>query len=319
MGEYDLDSEELGLVDEGELTEKLVGLFHQKNYSPPRLPAVAMELVALSQKPNVDFDQIHSLLENDAVLAGELLGIARSAFYSGSRQVTSLQEALVRLGLEKLRDITLQAAMNLRVFRSKAYADCKEQLRRHSYATAHLSRIVCRYTPMPEDQAFLCGLLHDVGFAGIFLALADVPRGQQAPDLSLLWPAIHGAHAQAAARMVQLWNLPPDVSLTVNLHHQVRSEGFDHPIAAIVCLAEALAGEIDMALIPAQAKGAAKVPTGLFNLGNYCHVDQSDAATLKRAETALGLSESQMHAVRDDARAWAKAAAEPALAGAGAR
>lgn len=99
----------------------------------------------------------------------------------------------------------------------------------------------------------------------------------------------------------------------------MRSEGFDHPIAAIVCLAEALAGEVEMALIPAQTRSGGKVPTGLFNLGNYCHVDQSDALTLKRAETALGLSEPMMQAIRDDAQTWLKAQAAPAPAAAAVR
>src|SRR5438105_1542374 len=92
VGEYSFDSDELGLVDPSDLTERLVSLFHDPGYHPPRLPSVATELLALSQDKDVEFGRLESLLEQDAVLAGEVLSIARSAYYAGVAQVRSLNE-----------------------------------------------------------------------------------------------------------------------------------------------------------------------------------------------------------------------------------
>jgi HD-like signal output (HDOD) protein len=306
LGEHAIDVDRLGLLDEAELTDRLVKAFSAPTYRPPRLPAVATELLALSQKRDVEFLEVETLLEQDATLAGEVLGIARSAAYSGSRLAGSLHEALVRIGLAKLRQVVMQAAMNLRVFRSATYGDCMERLRRHCRATAHVCRLACRYTPLSEDQAFLAGLMHDVGFAGILLVLGDAPRNKKAPDLTVLWPAINGAHAAAGARMVELWGLPQEMALAVRAHHQVRVEGLDHPLAAVVCLGELIAAELDLGFIPVESD--APDAGALETTGALLHgcIDRSDFGAVERACQALGLTEKMLELMRSDAREWAE-------------
>lgn len=56
LGKHTIDGDKLGLVDEHELTDLLIGTFDSPDHRPPRLPAVAMELMALSQQPDVEFD-----------------------------------------------------------------------------------------------------------------------------------------------------------------------------------------------------------------------------------------------------------------------
>ena len=75
--------------------------------------------------------------------------------------------------------------------------------------------MVSQQTPMADEQAFLCGLLHDVGIAGILLVLGDVGRGEKPPDLTALWPSIDSVHAKAGARMVELWGLPAEMAMVV--------------------------------------------------------------------------------------------------------
>src|SRR6185369_2123245 len=234
QGEHTIDCDALGLLDEDAITERLVQAFESKTYTPPRLPDVANELLTLSRDPNVEFGKIKSLLERDAMLAGEILSVARSAFYNRSGSVVTLQDALARLGLEKLRGIVTHAAMSLRVFRSQDYSFWMQRLRNHSLSTAHIGRIVSRYAKLPEEQVFLGGLLHDIGMAGILLVLGDAKRGQNAPALDVLWPSIHGAHGKAGARMVDLWGLPAEVGVAVQAHHYVHVDGKGHPLAAAV-------------------------------------------------------------------------------------
>ncbi len=314
MGEVELDLNELGLLSASELTERLVQTFESPNYKPPRLPVVATQLLALAQDPDVEFSAIEALLEQDAMLAGEVLSVARSAFYSRSRQVDSLHAALVLLGLRKLQEVVMQAAMNLRVFRSASYADKMEQLRLHCRATAHIARFVSMYTPFDEEQAFLCGLLHDVGFAGILLVLGDVARGETPPDLEELWPAIDAAHVKAGERMVELWGLPPEIAMTIGAHHQVKIQGYEHPLAATICVAEALSTEFDLAFTPSSRGSTEKKPLTDSGFLVQGAVDQTNAPTLDAALGALALTPDSLGLIRDDARAWAEAEAEKALA-----
>ncbi|MDQ7086324.1 MAG: HDOD domain-containing protein [Acidobacteriota bacterium] len=154
---------------------------------------------------------------------------------------------------------------------------------------------------MGEEQAFLCGLLHDVGFAGILLVLGDAGRDRQAPDLTAIWPAIDGAHAKAGARMVELWGLPAEYAMVVGAHHQVQIEGYPHPLAATVCLAEDLSRDLHFALAPQPGSGA-KDDSGLLA---HATIDSSSPATLDTARQALGLTEQVWELIRKDAEAWA--------------
>lgn len=301
LGEHAIDCDALGMLDEDQLTVRLVEVFEAPGYQPPRLPKVAMDLVALSRNPSVEFRELEELLEQDATLAGQVLSIARSAYYAGTGEVNSLHTALVRLGLDKLRDVVMQAAMNLRVFRCDAYRACMERLQFHSRAVSHVSRIVARQTPIDEERAFLCGLMHDVGIAGILLALSDGVKGRQPPDLAVLWPAIDRAHPRAGALMVKLWDLHPEIPLAVGAHHQVSIDGYDHPLAAAVCAAEALAVEMHLGFTPTAGAHAAIDATGLTAHGR---VDCSDQAVVHRAHEALGLSGSALDAIRGDVVRW---------------
>lgn len=317
LGEHSIDCDELGILDEAALTTKLVRAFESPGYRPPRLPAVATELLALSRQGEVEFAAVESLLARDPVLAGEVLSMAQSAFYARTVPVDSLHDALVRLGLGKLRDIVLQAAMNLRVFRSNAHRDSMERLRLHCHAMAHLSQIVAQHTSRGGERAFLCGLLHDVGFAGILLVLSDTERGRTAPDLSAAWPSIDAAHARAGGRMVGLWQLPEEIATAVRAHHQIMVEGACHPLAAIVCVAESLAAELGLAFDPtaADARSASSKPDDLDRLVRR-PFDRSDEATVRRAREALGLTDPLLEVVRESAGEWAAAAGVLRIGGA---
>ncbi|MBW2243877.1 MAG: HDOD domain-containing protein, partial [Deltaproteobacteria bacterium] len=177
-GEASIAVDDDVLLDEAALQERMLDTFRAPNYRPPELPSTAQEVLVLSQNPEVEVDKVVELLENDQMLAAQVLRVAGSPAYAGAAKIDSLSGALMRLGLKTVRDVVLEVAMNLRVFRCEAYAAPMERLRKHSQATAHLCRVVCKYSSSVEAEfAFLCGLLHDVGIAGILLALGETPRG----------------------------------------------------------------------------------------------------------------------------------------------
>jgi putative nucleotidyltransferase with HDIG domain len=306
LGEVTIDCDSLEIIGEEELTQRIVEAFESPGYQPPRLPAVATELLALSNRPDVDVSQIETLLERDAMLAGEILSVCRSAAYDRGGTITSIREALVRIGLRKLREIVMQAAMSSRVFRSATYKGCMEVLQEHSRVTAHIARLVSEKTNVNEEQAFLAGLLHDVGIAGILIVLGDTKRGKEPPDLDALWPAIHGAHGIAGARMVKYWKLPEEIGVAVAIHHSILFGGAEHPLAAVICLAEKISADLGKGFVPPpSAKGADSPFAELANADNTS-IDQTGDFTIDRACRALGFDQAAYEALRASAMAWAK-------------
>lgn len=223
------------------LCMRLLTVFRNPKYTPPKLPQVGVELLEMSRRPDVDLNQVLKLLEKDALLAASVLKVARSPAFAGSMEVVSLHQALVRLGLKTLTEIVLQATMDLEVFRAPGYEETMEQLSKHSAVTAHLTRFICSASDVPNDYAFLCGLMLDIGVAASLAVIAH--RRRQPPALSQVWAGIDEASPEAGAVVAQAWNLPAQVAEVIRLHRQVVVDGKVHRVAAATALADGFAIE----------------------------------------------------------------------------
>ncbi len=293
------------LLDQERMVEKLLASLNAPDYRPPTLPTVAVQLMELSQKPDVDVDEVVAVVEKDALIAGRILKRVQSPLYSGISPLTSLREALMRLGLRTLRDLVMEIALNLKIFRSTDYGDTMELLRRHSSATAHFCRLISKYTAVEGEYAFLSGLLHDVGIAGTLIALSEQKGRREAPpDLIAIWPAVDRVHAHAASLIADHWGLSPDLKFAVSAHHQVLIGGHPHPLAATVALADDLAHELGFGVVPDQ-DDLSDEPDELERacLQSHTGVDRSPATTLEHAREALALGDAQMTLIRNEAPA----------------
>ena len=282
------------LVDEAALVAELLACLEAPDYRPPTLPVVAVELMTLSSRADVEIEDVVALLERDSLIAGRVLKQAGSAALAGAVKITSLREATKRLGLLRIRDLVMEIALNLRVFKSEAYGDAMERVRRHAVATAHLCRTLCKYTPIEGEFAFMAGLLHDVGIAGTLLALSERKGVQRKPpDLLVLWPAVESVHARAGEIMARHWQLPAEIRLALSLHHQVLLDGHPHPLAATVVLANELAHSEGAGLVPVPSDGgeAAADDVGAASdwMSAHTGVDRTCEKTLARAREALGI------------------------------
>ena len=230
------------------LVRTLVGRFRAPDYRPPVLPAAAVELLGLVRDADVAVPKIRAVVERDPMVLARVLQVANSAQFSRGVAVSSLHDALVRLGVNQLTSLFLEATVSLRIFRVARYEAQMVALRRHSAATARLARLLARRTALHAEQAFLAGLLHDVGIAAGLLVVADLPRGEQPPSLDLAWPAICETHEEAGQILCGLWKLPPEVGLAIASHHTGRASSHVHPLGALVGIAEGMAERLGHAV-----------------------------------------------------------------------
>ncbi|MEM1022852.1 MAG: HDOD domain-containing protein [Myxococcota bacterium] len=207
------------------------------------LPTSASQILLMAQRPDVSIEDIHGALETDPMMVAAVLKLVRSPMY-GRGDVRSLKDALVRLGVVRIRNLVMEVAMKGRVFKAPGYAEIMESLQRHGRAVAHLSRLVARKVDRDPDVAFLCGLLHDVGLMAILAAVdEDIDLGT--PRAATLVPAARRFHAGCSAQVALAWDLPPLVLEVLAIHHQLRTKGVGiHPVAATVSVAEALSYQL---------------------------------------------------------------------------
>lgn len=254
-GEHYIDAKvEQGAADEA-LSRHLDALFASPDYRPPRLPNVAMQIMELSRRTEVTVAEIVTLLESDPMVAGRALRIVQSPIYAGRSSIRSLRQAVIRLGLNTMRDIVLEDAMNMRVFRSDSHRDWMEQVRKHSVLTGHCARLVAKTAQTCGEYAFMCGLLHDIGIAAILVAASEQ---KTSVDDDALLRAIQHRHEQASGHIASLWSMPKEIATVVGTHHTPRRDGKDSllELASVVCLAEELATRVGVPALPASAAAA---------------------------------------------------------------
>jgi putative nucleotidyltransferase with HDIG domain len=226
------------LVDSHEVLSQLTRAFRSPDYEPPLLPSAALTLLELVRSPDTSARDVLDVLEHDPLVAGRVLRVAQSPVYGAMTPVRSLEQGISRLGMNTMTEIFFHVSMSSRVFRAKGYEATMDQLRLHSVAVAHVARLVCRATALPDEYAFLCGLLHDVGIAAGLIVLADVRPPNRPPPFDEVVRPVLEAHTEAAAIVCRAWRLPPDVTMVVEHHHFPRIGGVVHPMAAAVALAE---------------------------------------------------------------------------------
>jgi HD-like signal output (HDOD) protein len=223
------------------LAARLSALFASSDYRPPVLPAVAMELVAISRQPDVPIPSVVKLLKNEQMLTARLLTLSQSSIHGRSFGPTlTLGQVILRLGLKRVADIFVQASMEVRMFRARGFEQPMNRLRRHSSATAEMARLVCQRLSLDDDHAFLCGLLHDVGLAAAIIAISEGVPGESV-DFESAWPAIVDVHEAAGRRLAEIWRLPTELGVVIGSHHGTRP--FPSDTAAAVSLADLLVSE----------------------------------------------------------------------------
>ncbi|MFT3710454.1 MAG: HDOD domain-containing protein [Archangium sp.] len=253
-GEYELPSE---TADLGELSARLArwldGFLDQPTRPLPRPPQVALEVLALSQKPNTRIEDIASVLEREPILAGRVLKLANSALYSSGVACVTLKQALIRMGLAIVRDVVMEAAMQMTVIKAEGMTQALESIRRHSSAVAWISRFVARNTAFDAENAFLVGLLHEVGLSFALIGLAEFQRHERRPPVldDEGWLAVMSVHERFGERVLQSWGLPASVCLVPGHHHSLKYGGRPHPQVAVLMVAEAISADAGWGVTPA--------------------------------------------------------------------
>ena len=208
----------------------------------PVFPAVALKVLELASEPDSSFSQMETLASSDQVLAGQILRAANSSLYSASGGISTIRQALSFIGLEASRRV-LTAAVFQPLFASASL----HGLWKHSLEISQLAeRLAGLAGRVPADQAFLAGLVHDVGR----LALQKSAREDVIAYTRLLEkgcePVFAEAvlcgfdHGAAGGDILRLWSFPENLTQAVHNHHQ--PEHADSELAAILYLAEFWSG-----------------------------------------------------------------------------
>lgn len=207
----------------------------------PLLPGVAMEITSAAGKDDVDTRTIAEMLKRDAALSAHVLRIVNSPVYSPRSPIVSLQQAVARVGAVKIREIALVIACRTGVFKAKGYETELDEVFRHSIGTALFAQEIARQTRNNVEDAFLCGLLHDVGRPVLLQALVTLlGKAKLGADRDAILDLVTQLHESAGSALAKAWALPETVVSALAKHHCAEPANESIPVR-IVSLADRFA------------------------------------------------------------------------------
>jgi putative nucleotidyltransferase with HDIG domain len=186
----------------------------------PSLPALLMEALQYTAD-NQSLTNFADKISQDPPMVIRILRVANSPFYGMSREISSLRQAIVLLGLNRVRDMLLGVCFSKMLpVRHKDF-DYPLFLH-HSMAVADCARQLAIYTGIGQDIAFTAGLLHDIGrLVIVFLFPDDFSRiiNEPHPNSIETERRILGFdHVEIGGKSARHWNLPVAVQEAIEQH-----------------------------------------------------------------------------------------------------
>ena len=201
--------------------------------SDARLPVfntTAMRIQQEMANEEPELSLIEKLIVSDQSLTAKVLSVSNSAFYKGLQQVSTVRNAIVRLGIHEVSNIVMLISHENN-FRSKdpVVHGIMRVLWRHSVGCAMGSNWLAKQCGLHSlaHEAFFAGLLHDVGMLFILTAIDELKHTNELKvqaSNALLVEAMNSLHTNHGYALMSHWNLPPKYSQIARDHHQ---EEFD--------------------------------------------------------------------------------------------
>jgi putative nucleotidyltransferase with HDIG domain len=183
------------------------------------LTAVARDVLDVALDEHAPPTRVVKLVSSDPMLATRVLHLANSAYHSPSVQIVSVFDAIIRIGTGAARNVIAAACLGSAMRDPQVHRRHGQQLMDHSVGTAYLAWALAEAAGERADEAFLCGLLHDIGKFAI-LRLAREPRPHVArPDDAEVAAVMADRHAEIGGFALQALNLPERVREPVVCHH----------------------------------------------------------------------------------------------------
>lgn len=244
----------------------------------PPMKGTAMRILELLRDEDASTQSLAAAVGCDPILTARVLRLANSVFYSPRRAVTTIEKALESIGTKSLYDIVILDAMAAGFTNDIRNSVLVRNIWAHSVAVGLLSRELVKILALRGgEEAFVCGLLHDIG--RILLLRADFERFatllDQKTDREMIeWEEENFGfnHMEVGAYVADQWRLPETICSVILYHHEP--------------------SEANISLVMANIVNAADMVANAYGYG--LRLEEDEALMQSESVALLNLSRSQM-------------------------
>ena len=224
-------------------TGNFVKLFDKIDVPP--LPELAMRLLKLTRQDTPDVAELSKLITSDVGLTTKVLSTVNSSYYGLRQKVNSVQQAIVLLGIKRIRSLVVAFVVSRQIPAEAAGFDRLTYWQSSVQRGAFAQHLAAEIAPGSEAEAFTGALLQDMAlpillsrWSAHYVPAVELAESTGRPLHEVEDERLSWNHAQAGAWMARNWGLPDVLVCCVGLHHatldEVKSLQFENtPVAAV--------------------------------------------------------------------------------------
>jgi len=211
----------------------------------PTISAHIFQLNTLLSAPSVDLRKVSKIIRSDPSMSAQLLRMCNSALFGLRRRVLSIEEASVLMGTERLR--TLVLTCSVMEFTNKQLPEEQvQEFWQHSFMTGMLSERIAKWIEYSQhEQAYLGGLLHDVGLLPLLVVATEEKDWESEAPVRIRGGSLEEEkahfglnHCEVGRSIGTSWNFFPSFIDIFEHHHHPESSSRDPHLVGIVAAAD---------------------------------------------------------------------------------
>ncbi len=266
------------------------------------LPITIQKMIPALNDEDVSLAEIARIIEFDQAIASNILKIANSALYAGWFQITSLRDAVMRLGTNVILELVLGQYLKKITVAAPMYDLTEDDLWLHGAVTSMAINLLAKECPKAgiPPAAPIAGLVHDIGKLIMvrYLQVEVFTILQRCNEKGITFVEAEQElfgfdHAEVGATVAKKWNFPAEVTLAIENHHK-NPVPDTHPIIDAVVIANLVAKTVGIGL---GAEGmnftidhACRQRLGL-SFEAFCRISAATAVSLNDLKTAYGIKQ----------------------------
>ena len=220
----------------------------------PAIPRIAQKILSLKLITDEGERELLKLIEQDPMLSAKVIGLSNSPLFGDAKKIMTVRDAAAVLGIKRIKMIALSFAMMSSMVRGPSGLLNVQSLWQHSLSVAmamHTMARAMRSDSRPlDDEIFLAGLLHDIGYLVLnhinpilsdkFHSRLVAEAGRPVEEIEA--EMLEMNHCELGAELGRYWNLPEAIIAVLRYHHEpgdARS-AVGQPLVTIANMAERL-------------------------------------------------------------------------------
>lgn len=217
----------------------------------PAMPKTAQEILSIELASDKGNEKLLRLIDKDPAISARIIGLANSPLFGTSRKIMSVSDAATILGIRRVKMVALGFAMMSSLTRNPPGLLNVLHLWQHSMAVAvamdALSKAMPRAMRPPDEDIYLAGLLHDIGFLVLEYVEPELSNryhervADEGAEMSSEIEAemLEMSHSELGALLADHWNLADNI-VAVLRHHHADTTPVENILIVMTHLAEKL-------------------------------------------------------------------------------